>query len=301
MGTEAMISLDDIFDKFLKNKDLIFKNRELLSHNYVPNKLYHREEQYNAIINAMINGFHIGNSLIICYGKAGTGKTSLIISILNKITLKCKEIGTSDIITTYVNCRQTTTKYRILTQLTHESGLTVPKKYNFDKLFQYFKNKIESKKQFIIIVLDEIDKIISKNKNTNHISNLLEKMNNQFKKTRFCIISLSNDLNFKTYLSKKLLSNLNIKLVYFQPYNEKELEHILNKRINCSFYPGVVTKKILYMIADIAAITGGDARYALNLLLKAGEIAERNSSPLISEFYVKKIHKLLKNKNKDCF
>ncbi|MFX1449407.1 MAG: Cdc6/Cdc18 family protein [Promethearchaeota archaeon] len=298
MCAEAFNSLDEVFLKFLQNKDMIFKNREILNHNYVPTKLFHREQQYNLIFQALLAGYKIGSSFILCYGDAGTGKSSLIMSLLNKISKKCEEIGCKDIITSLINCRLTTTNYRILVNLIGQIGLSIPSRCNFNKLFQRFKKEIGSKNQLIVIVLDEIDKIFgNSSKKANNISDFLINISEQLNKTKICIIGISKDLNFKNNLSAKFLSELNVQMCEFYPYNANELRNILIERIILGFCPGVVSENVLNLIADLSAESGGDARYALCLLQKAGELAERKSEKNVTEEHVKSVHKILKNGN----
>ncbi len=298
MTSRAFESLDEVFSKFLQNKDSIFKDREALSHGYVPYKLYHREKQYKSIFEALLTGYKNKNSFILCYGDAGTGKTSLIMSLLNKISKKCEEIGCNDIFTSLINCRLTTTKYRILVNLISQIGLPIPSRLNFNKLFQRFKKEIDTKNRFIILVLDEIDRIFgNSSKNAKNIANLLISLSNQLKNTKLCIIGISKDLNFKNHLSAEFLSNISIYLCEFQPYNANEMRYILSERVILGFCPGVVSERVLNLIAVFSAEAGGDARYALCLLQKAGELAERNGEKTITEEHVKNVRKILKNSN----
>ena len=296
MTSRAFKSIDEVFSKFLQNKDSIFKNREVLKYAYVPYKLFHRELQYNSIFEALLIGYKTKNSFILCYGDAGTGKTSLIMSLLNKISKKCDEIGCKDIITSFINCRLTTTKYRILVNLINQIGLPISSRLNFNKLFQRFKKEIDSKNQFIVLVLDEIDKIFgNSSKKAKNIVNLLTSLNNQIKNTKLCIIGISKDLKFKNYFSAEFLSGMSVHMCEFHPYNANELRYILSERVILGFCPGVVSERVLNLIAVLSAEAGGDARFALCLLQKAGELAERNSEKTITEEHVKKVRKILKN------
>ena len=76
MTEETDRPLDEIFDKFISEKNKIFLNRDVLRHTYVPDLLPHREEQSKMI--AQILGPALRSetpSNIFCYGKTGTGKT----------------------------------------------------------------------------------------------------------------------------------------------------------------------------------------------------------------------------------
>lgn len=298
MVAEVFEPLEEVFNKFLLNKDRIFKNREILKENFIPFSLIHREKQYLTISIALKTAYEQKNSFIFCYGNAGTGKTSLILNFLNNLPAKYKELGIQVPIIATINCKLNTTNYRILVNLCHIIGISVPKAYSLNQLFYRFKKEIDEKKQFLVIFLDEIDNLFIKNtKKTNNVTLLFEKMNNQFKNTRFCIIGISYNLNFKKNLSSQFLSEINIEKCEFYPYTANELQNILSERMCLAFFPGVVSQGIINLIAAFAAQTGGDARYALSLLLKAGELAERNGETELNEEHIKNVHKILKNTN----
>lgn len=69
--------LDEVFDQFLTNAK-IFENRDVLRHDYVPEKLPHREEQIKHLgrmVAPILNDSRCSN--IFIYGKTGTGKTAV--------------------------------------------------------------------------------------------------------------------------------------------------------------------------------------------------------------------------------
>jgi cell division control protein 6 len=64
----------------------------------------------------------------------------------------------------------------------------------------------------------------------------------------------------------------------FQSYNAQQLQEILRQRARIAFKSGAVEESALNLAAAIAASENGDARYALSLLLRAGELAETRKS-----------------------
>ncbi|RLF67294.1 MAG: cell division control protein Cdc6, partial [Thermoplasmata archaeon] len=65
------------FDKFLQSKkSKIFKNKDALLHTYTPERLPHRDEQINALVDIL--GVALEGSVpknIMVYGMTGSGKT----------------------------------------------------------------------------------------------------------------------------------------------------------------------------------------------------------------------------------
>ncbi|MEM2946763.1 MAG: AAA family ATPase, partial [Candidatus Bathyarchaeia archaeon] len=117
--------LDDVFDRFF-NTVGVFKDREVLRHDYLPERLPHREEQIRRlgeVIAPVLKGARCSN--IFVYGKTGTGKTAVTKHVLKRLEAKAKEIGAS-VSFCYVNCRLAGTEYRVLASLCQSIRLTVP-------------------------------------------------------------------------------------------------------------------------------------------------------------------------------
>ena len=85
--------LDAVFERFLESTN-IFKDREVLRHDYVPDKLPHREEQIcclGEIVAPVLKSSRCSNLFV--YGKTGTGKTAVIKYVLNRLADKAREFG----------------------------------------------------------------------------------------------------------------------------------------------------------------------------------------------------------------
>ena len=88
------------------------------------------------------------------------------------------------------------------------------------------------------------------------------------------VIGISNKHSFRNNLDTRTKSTLCEEEIVFKPYNAKELATILKHRVDDGFKSRSIADSSIKLIAAYAAQTNGDARYALKLLQKAGEIAE---------------------------
>ena len=138
----------------------------------------------------------------------------------------------------------------------------------------------------MIIVLDEIDKIVLKN--GDDILYQLLKINDDLSRARVSLIGISNDLKFTEYLDPRVRSRLSDEKMVFPPYNAEELRDILTERARLAFDNGAAPEAALSLIAALAAQEHGDARRALDLLRVSAELAERNGDDRIAEEHVQR-------------
>jgi cell division control protein 6 len=283
MGNPSI--LDDVFENFVKGAKL-FKDREVLRHDYLPNKLPHRESQIRLLGGAVAPVLKDARcSNIFIYGKTGTGKTAVTKYVLSHLEAKAKEYGAS-VRFCYVNCRMTGTEYRVFASLSQSVGLSVPfTGLSVGEVFDRFRTGLDGSKTLFIVVLDEVDALI-KDRGDNLLYELT-RINETLHKSRVSIIGISNDLRLKEFLDPRVFSSLSEEEMIFRPYDASELRNILFERSRLSFHEGALSEAALNVCSALAAAEHGDARRALDLLRVAGEVAERQGAKTITEEHVK--------------
>jgi cell division control protein 6 len=279
-------SFSGIFES-LMTREPLFASKEVLRHSYTPDELPHRNKEIRQL--AMILSSALRNeesSNILIYGKSGTGKTivSRFVCLELERTAKKLEIPVK---TAYINCEITDTQYRVLQNLAEYFGEKVPfTGWPTDKVYRTFTESVDKEKQGVVIILDEIDRLVQKS--GDDIIYNLTRINSELKNARISIIGISNDLKFKDYLDARVQSSLSEESVVFKPYDARQLEDILNVRGVLGFKPDVLDDYVIPLCSALAAREHGDARKALDLLRVSGEIAERESEPRITEKHVRK-------------
>jgi cell division control protein 6 len=147
------------------------------------------------------------------------------------------------------------------------------------------------KSDFIpVIVLDEADQLLYTDANK-VLYDLLRVVEHQ--KNRLGVISLSNNLNFTSELDARIKSSLAEERVLFNPYTPQQLKDILKERSQYAFQPNALGKDVINVAAAHAAKKGGDARVAIEALLKAGRLAEKNNAPQVSLDHLKQAFDLV--------
>ncbi|MBN1389933.1 MAG: orc1/cdc6 family replication initiation protein [Candidatus Thermoplasmatota archaeon] len=195
----------------------------------------------------------------------------------------------------YINCQQMDTQYRVMTQIANRlapfneddrlpvSGLPI------DEVHSRVLDKFDSSNSLILIILDEIDRLVYKS--GDDILYTLTRINEELQRSKVSIIGISNNLNFLDYLDSRVRSSLGAEELVFDPYNANQLRDILDHRSEEAFYSEAIDHEVISHCAAIAAQENGDARKALDLLRVSAELAERDHSPRLSEMYVKQAQK----------
>jgi len=153
-----------------------------------------------------------------------------------------------------------------------------------DQVWSKFIELIDSKKQLIVFVLDEIDQAVKKMGDSFIYS--LTRLNSELKQAQISFIGISNDVTFLENIDPRVRSSLGEEEFVFPPYNAIQLQDILNERCAQAFKEGVVADGVVAKCAAYAAREHGDARRALDLLRIAGELSEREGEEEIGEKYI---------------
>jgi len=278
--------MSDIIDQILSSigKGKVFKARELLLPDYVPETLPHRENQIRKlveILSPLVRSERPSN--IFIYGLTGTGKTAVTKFVLKNLHKRFP----SNFTYVYVNTRQSDTPYRILADILESLNSKVPfTGLSTAELFRRLLKKLNDIDSIVVIVLDEIDAMVKKH--GDDILYRFTRANNELGKSLISLIGITNDVRFVETLDPRVKSSLSEEELVFPPYNAEELEDILKQRAKFAIYEEAINDDVIRLCAALAARDHGDARRALDLLRVAGEIAEREGKDKITVTEVEK-------------
>lgn len=261
----------------------IFKSRDVLRPTYTPKELPHREEQIQELASVLAPALHGETpSNVLIYGKTGTGKTA-VAKYVGKELEEADAGSACSVI--YLNCEVVDTQYRVLAHLARHFDKDIPMTgWPTDQVYSEFRNALDEKKRVVVIMLDEVDKLVRKG---DDVLYNLSRINSDLVQARVSLIGISNDLKFTEFLDPRVKSSLGEDEIIFPPYNAEQIQDILEQRAELAFRPGVLADDVIPLCAAFAAREHGDARRALDLLRIAGEIAERARSQMITEEHVK--------------
>ncbi|PIT84039.1 hypothetical protein COU37_05270 [Candidatus Micrarchaeota archaeon CG10_big_fil_rev_8_21_14_0_10_45_29] len=269
---ENMTTFEDIL-----SAPSVFENRNVLSPHFVPKELPFRDNEIKRVMVAVapaLAGERPRNLFI--YGKTGTGKTCTVRRVMKEF-----EEQKTSAQNVYINCRMYNSRYRVVQRIAKQfipeldkSGFGLS--HFYEKLIEYIKT---GEQRRLLIIMDEVDMV----KDLDELIYTITRMNDELDVGSISIIGITNRLNFKDVLDPRSKSSLCETEMVFTPYTPTQLRAILEQRGKEGFKEGAVHESAVNLAAAIAAQETGDARYALKLLLKAGEFADERKISMVTD------------------
>ena len=297
----SITTLDPV-DKLLDKADsghLIIKNPNVLRHDYIPNRILHRNKQQELVTQSLIPLYQksIPPNLLV-YGKPGTGKTLVVNKVLKQIQDRVDK-NSYKIKIAITNAKDQSNLYNVLVDLGRQLGLKSKKTPN-DKLwlpstglsisevFNRILYIIEKNKINTVFVIDEIDHLAKLvDKTGKDILYSITRANLKLKNGSLSLVGISNDVRFKEELDPRVISTLSEEEIVFPAYETNEIKEILEDRVPIAFEENVVSAGALNLCASMACRQHGDARRAIKLLNVAAKTAELNQANLITDEHVR--------------
>lgn len=284
--------LNTIFDSAIKNKNII-KNRQVLTIDYVPDKLLFRTKESTAIAQSLSVILKKGRpSNLLIFGKPGTGKTAVVKNVIEHLYKKTNELDIN-LKVPFINAKNSNTPYKILYEIAELLGINKEGKTQVyftglsmseatDRILDFIRRRSIR----VVIVIDEIDSLV--NRKGDDILYNFTRANERISSDQFIsLIGISNSLTFKDKLDPRVKSSLSEEELVFNPYTIEQLKQILIDRCKLAFYDNVIPIGVINLCAAIAGRETGDARKAIDLLRVAAEIAERSMTLKISEDHIR--------------
>jgi cell division control protein 6 len=257
----------------------IFKNEEILSPEYLPDILPHREQQIKQLANNLLpaaKGKKPQNTFI--FGPPGTGKSASAKYVFREFE------NYSGIKTVYLNCWDFNTAVAVLSEIVIALGFPVQRRgWAKDEILSRLIEALSKMNKGLIVCLDEVDQLIYKEQEA--LYDLLRI--NQYVKNPLGLILISNNPHIFAKLEPRILSSLAVEEMEFKPYTLQEMKDILQERVINAFRS--VEDGVVILAANHAVQKGGDVRVGLQCLLKAGRLAEQENSDKLKVEHVKRV------------
>jgi cell division control protein 6 len=267
-----------VFTDETSNNVTVFKSQSVLTSDYQSSEPVSRESQVEDIASALRPlTDRVEPVNIIAYGPAGTGKTTSIDHVADRLA------DETSVKPVTINCWQYNTRPSLLTELLINLGYPAPRKGKpVDELLTKLEEWADKSQNLnapkgYAIILDEFDQLDEKSE----VIYDIERLNRQVE-SKFGVVMVSNQHPSQLRLNARSRSRVQIETVEFTPYTADELTEILQRRAEQAFYPGTVTDDVLETIASSVVQDGGDCRGALHVLRQLGRKAEQNGQTEIT-------------------
>ena len=283
-------NMGNIFEKHIRKTSLFTEHREALYPGYLPEVLPHREREIDRLAEILATALYGEKpSNVLIFGKTGTGKTAVVQYVGRELEKAVKVYGKSKVRYIYLNCETVDTPYSVLQNIGNNFAITWEEQIPFtgwpiDKIFSTTRDYIDRWGGVAIVVLDEIDKLVSKS--GDDILYKITHLNDIMENSKISIIGISNELRFTDLLDARVKSRLSEEKMIFSPYDAMQLRDILYERARIAIREDAVDDDVIDLCAAIAAQEHGDARRAIDLLRISVEIAEREGAERVTENHV---------------
>ena len=250
----------------------IFKNEQILSPDYLPDILPHREQQIKQIANNLApasKGRKPQNTFV--FGSPGTGKTASIKHVFREFE------DYSGIKTVYINCWDYKTAAAVLSKIAIDLGYPVQRRgWSKDEIFGKLIEVLNKINKGLIICLDEVDQLEQEA--------LYDTLRLDVK-SPLGVVAISNDPFAFANAEPRIKSSLAMDDIEFKPYTLEEMKNILQERVKYGITS--LENGVVLLAANRAVQKGGDVRIGLQCLLKAGRIAEQENSNKVKVEHMK--------------
>lgn len=263
----------------------IFKNEDILSTDYLPDILPHRENQIKQLAYLLETAERGGKSQnIFIFGSPGIGKTVSVKFVFREFE------NYSGVKTIYINCWDYNTSTSILSEIVSGMGMFVQRRgWAKDEIMSRLLESLNKSKKALMICLDEVDQLIFKDQKILYdLVNLNERVKNPVG-----LIFISNNKHVFAGMEPRIYSRLGLDEIEFKPYTLQEMKDILQERVNYGFHS--VEEGVVSLTAVHALHKNGDVRVGLQCLLKAGRIAEQENSDKVKVIHLKHVLKDVKD------
>lgn len=275
-----------IFNGLLKNTGYqsIFVDESKLENYFLPNKLPHREKELSLLAQLflpILSDQNVISKNILVMGDSGIGKTATI-KLFGEILKKAAEKRSISLNCVFVNCRCEKTNYNVLIKIVKSIDNNFPRRgYSPSDLLDILRDFVKVKNVYLLIVLDELNYLI---KNDKDLVYFLTRLNDDSYNSpqRFSTIGIIKDLSCINDLDSGTLSTLQKNIIEFVGYSKEQIFDIIKYRAVISLKKNVISDDLIKLVSDITFIKG-DIRYGLNLLWKAGKVAEKKNLSKITE------------------
>lgn len=289
-----MTTNNDRFGDLFTQISTVFTDEEAFSPLYIPKDIKCRDKEIKelAYYFKSIASNPSTSKAVTIQGSIGSGKTT----VAKFFSKKLGEYIRSDIsynksfTMMYVNVRNFRSPYNVYTYLLRQLSPAFPLRgFSLPELQRLFRAILNDRELVVLLILDEIDYLWKYNQTGNDFlySLLRNHEEDGFQQSMgLNLLLITRDPDFRLLLDSSTESSLSKTTMSFSKYSAEDLLNIVEDRAKIGLKNNTYTQDILKHIARISQ-NRGDARLAIELLWRAGKIADRDNSEIIQPEHIR--------------
>jgi len=254
----------------------------VLDLNYVPPSLLYREEELRlltGLFRFIFTAPYEVTQRVIIVGGVGAGKTALAQRFgLNLMAEARRRRARARYL--HVNCRELRgSLFMVLRRAVKTLKPEFPDRgYSANELLEILMRILDEVDEQLVLCLDEVDALIDV-EGSDALYHLTRVQEGRMEgPRRLSLICISKSLDAFRRLDKSTLSTLQRNVIRMSEYTRHQLADIVRSRAELAFRPDAVPPEVIDFTGELAAAEGGDARYAIDLLWRAGKYADLDYS-----------------------
>ena len=266
----------------------VFKRRESLSPRHVPKALPHRQKQLD-MLRSLFSEFlerprEAYQKVVQIYGPTGSGKTCTAMRFGLMLEEDARRRGIP-LKFVHVNCKlgidSTYALYQTILQKVSPESLG--RGYSPSEMLRQIMFHLRRADEYMLLVVDDVDYLVRalrEKRGEGGVIFDLTRLNEMYLGEGQHVVGViftAKDASFRELLDPAEVSSLGSVILRLPPYTSGQLSEILAERVEEAFRPGAVGEEVVEFVADLAAgkqYNPGDCRFALDILLTAGMIAD---------------------------
>jgi len=277
--------------KEILSKPTVFRDESPLSLEYVPSRLPHREDKLSFLVQLFRFAIEKPGSMsqrVLITGDVGTGKTVLSQRFGLDITRAAKNRKVN-LHYVHVNCRENKGSLFLIMKRTLEKLSPEFPKRGFapEELLQVLMDMLDDQNAHLILALDELESLIQTEGSTPIYTLTRIQEERPGAPTRLSLICILRQPECLEKLDPSTMGTLQRNFVRLEKYSANQLQAIISDRVELAFKERTVPEATVTFLADVAG-SSGDARYAIELLWRAGKYADSENASVVSAEYVRK-------------
>ncbi|MFQ5711921.1 MAG: Cdc6/Cdc18 family protein [Candidatus Geothermarchaeales archaeon] len=260
----------------------IFRDREKLSAKFIPYFSPYRDHhlgRLKEIFTPILKGSRLPAQAVVV-GGIGSGKTMTAKQLMRHLESLAGERGVP-LLGVYVDCRKERTPGSVVRCLASLFSPQLPLRgFTVEETFFAALREAVKRELAILMVLDGADLILRNHQDMGHLLSRVSEVRPN-RGAPSLLITLRS-LSVFSEMDPSSVSGLRKNVIGLEDYDRDQLTTIVEHRVKGAFKRGSMSKESVRACVDLASEHGFNVKYALELLARAGDLAESAGSRAVS-------------------